>query len=191
MSTEKHNTGDLPMTSQPVDKPNKNKPVVIYIMILFIAAFLLMALSSLMHQRSNTEALGQLQTSFHATMEEIQETQLQINALEKELAETKAALEAAQADAEDANARLDAAEIDLEAQRQLYFIQQKYAAGDYEACAVLIEEMESSGLAALLPSAQMSTSAGSVTAPSVRFYQFKYAVEQKLAEQTASEESSH
>ena len=185
MSTEKHHTDDLPVTLQPKDKPNKNKPVIIYIMILFIAAFLLMALSSLMHQRSNTEALGQLQTSFHATMEEIQETQLQINDLEKELAETKAALEEAQAEADDAAARLDAAEIDLEAQRSLYAIQQKYAAGDYEACAVLIEEMESSGLAALLPSAQMSTSAGSVTAPSVRFHQFKYAVEQKLAEQTA------
>ena len=36
------------------------KPVIIYILILFLAAFLLMFLSMLSHQRSNTEALGQL-----------------------------------------------------------------------------------------------------------------------------------
>ena len=166
----------------------KSKPVFIYIMILFIAAFLLMALSFAMHQRSNTEALGQLQNSFHATMEDIQETQLKITELEKELAQTKESLEETTAKADEAEAQLDAAEIDLEALLSLYAIQQKYSAGDYEGCALLIEEMESSGLAALLPSSQMSTSAGSVTAPSVRFQQFKYAVQQKLAEQTETAE---
>ena len=35
------------------------KPVIVYILILFLAAFLLMFLSMLSHQRSNTEALGQ------------------------------------------------------------------------------------------------------------------------------------
>ena len=39
----------------PEDTPSTGKkPVVIYIMILFIVAFLLMALSFLMHQRSNS-----------------------------------------------------------------------------------------------------------------------------------------
>ena len=37
---------------------HREKPVVIYIMILFIVAFLLMALSFLMHQRSNSEVIG-------------------------------------------------------------------------------------------------------------------------------------
>ena len=54
-------TADKPQTS-PADKPGK-KPVVVYIMILFIAAFLLMALSFFMHQRSNSEVLGELQNS--------------------------------------------------------------------------------------------------------------------------------
>ena len=177
-------------TEKPVTEhtPHKSKPVFIYIMILFIAAFLLMALSFAMHQRSNTAALGQLQTSFHATMEDIQETQLKITELEKELVQTKEALEEAQATAGDAEARLDAAEVDLEALLSLYAVQQKYSAGDYEGCAALIQEMETSGLADLLPSVQMSTSAGSVTAPSVRFQQFKYAVQQKLAEQAEAAE---
>ena len=121
-------------------------------------------------------------------MEEIQETQLRITELEKELVKTKEALANAEEAAGEASAQLDAALIDLEAQRALYTVQQKYSAGDYEGCAQLIKEMEENGLAALLPSAQMSTSAGSVTAPSVRFQQFKYAVQQKLAEQAESAE---
>ena len=51
---------------QPETAPTGKKPVVVYIMILFIAAFLLMALSFFMHQRSNTEALGELQHSVSA-----------------------------------------------------------------------------------------------------------------------------
>ena len=164
------------------------KPVIIYIMILFIAAFLLMALSFAMHQRSNQEALGDLETSFHSTMEEIQETQLRITDLEKELVQTKEALEDAQAEAEDSNTRLNTAERNQEDILSLYAVQQKYSAGDYEGCAALIKEMESNGLAACLPSSQLSTSAGSVTAPSVRFQQFKYAVQQKLAEQAVPAE---
>ena len=46
-------------SSAPEETPSTGKkPVVIYIMILFIVAFLLMALSFLMHQRSNSEVIG-------------------------------------------------------------------------------------------------------------------------------------
>ena len=168
----------------PVEKkPAKSKPVFIYIMILFIAAFLLMALSFAIHQRSNTEAMGQLQTSIHATMEDIQNAQLKITELEKELLTTQEALEDTQSKASDTESKLDAAETELDAILALYAVQQKYSAGDYEGCAALIQEMESSGLDQALPAAQMATSAGSVTAPFVRLQQFKTAVEQKLAQQ--------
>ena len=71
--------------ASPPDRPAKgNKPVVVYIMILFIAAFLLMALSFFMHQRSNTEALGELQNSVNA-MQEIQISQERIIELQEEL----------------------------------------------------------------------------------------------------------
>ena len=75
MKLEKRSSGgegDMPPVQE--EKPVKSKPVVVYIMILFIAAFLLMALSFLMHQRSNTEALGQLQNSVYA-MQDPQTTQ--------------------------------------------------------------------------------------------------------------------
>ena len=67
MKLEKRSTGEPEEPVQP-DKPtpNKKQPVVVYIMVLFIVAFLLMALSFFMHQRSNTEALGQLQHDMNA-----------------------------------------------------------------------------------------------------------------------------
>ena len=62
-------------SSAPEETPSTGKkPVVIYIMILFIVAFLLMALSFLMHQRSNSEVIGELQDSVTA-MHEVQATQ--------------------------------------------------------------------------------------------------------------------
>ena len=170
-------------TPQNTPKTSAKKPVVIYIMILFIAAFLMMALSFAMHQRSNQEALGDLETSFHATIAEIQETQERILELEKELDAANDQILALESDAADVATALQNAELETRAMEALYILQQKYSAGDYEGCAALIQEMEDSGLADLLPSAQMSTSAGSVTAPSVRFQQFKYAVQEKLAQQ--------
>ena len=71
---------------QPETAPTGKKPVVVYIMILFIAAFLLMALSFFMHQRSNTEALGELQHSVTA-MQEVQATQEKIIELQEEVAD--------------------------------------------------------------------------------------------------------
>ena len=85
MKLEKRSSGgegDMPPVQE--EKPAKSKPVVVYIMILFIAAFLLMALSFLMHQRSNTEAFGQLQNSVSA-MQEVQANQEKIIELQEEL----------------------------------------------------------------------------------------------------------
>lgn len=50
--------GDV--TPSPETPDTGKKPVIIYILILFLAAFMLMFLSLLAHQRSNSEALGQL-----------------------------------------------------------------------------------------------------------------------------------
>ena len=53
MKLEKRSSGEA--EEQPIqEQPSGKKPVVVYIMILFIVAFLLMALSFFMHQRSNT-----------------------------------------------------------------------------------------------------------------------------------------
>ena len=70
---------------KPVIPPARKKSVFTYIMIMFIAAFLLMALSFFTHQRSNEEAMTQLETSFHATIQDIQENQEKLMALEEQL----------------------------------------------------------------------------------------------------------
>ena len=74
MKLEKRSSGEAEETPLPQEESHSKKPVVVYIMILFIVAFLLMALSFLMHQRSNTEALGKLQSSVSA-MQEVQVVQ--------------------------------------------------------------------------------------------------------------------
>ena len=83
MKFEKRDAAGSPAPQE--DKQGGNKPVVVYIMILFIAAFLLMALSFFMHQRSNTEALGELQNSV-STMQEVQANQEKIIDLQDKLA---------------------------------------------------------------------------------------------------------
>ena len=55
-----------PVEPEGTTAPRGKKPVVLYIMILFIAAFLLMAWSFASHQKSNTEAIGRLQSSVTA-----------------------------------------------------------------------------------------------------------------------------
>ena len=78
--------GDVTPSSETPD--TGKKPVIVYILILFLAAFMLMFLSLLAHQRSNSEALGQLQNSVSA-IQEIQTSQEQVIDLQKQLSEAQ------------------------------------------------------------------------------------------------------
>ena len=158
------------------DKQGGNKPVVVYIMILFIAAFLLMALSFFMHQRSNTEALGALQSSVN-TMQEIQTIQEEVIDLQDQLAVTKDALDEAQQKLEETQAQQAETAGINNALRALYTLQQQYLTLDVEGCAKTIEAAEAAGLPALLP----NDAQGGVTSPAIRWQQLKEAVEAKLA----------
>ena len=85
------------------------KPVIVYILVLFLVAFSLMALSLLVHQRSNAEAMGRLQSSVSA-MQEVQELQNRVIQLQEELAETQKSLASAQEE--------EAAQAELAAEAQ-------------------------------------------------------------------------
>lgn len=161
------------------------KPVIVYIFVLFVVAFLLMIWSLFSHQRSNTEALGQLQSSVSA-MQEVQELQEQVIRLQKELADVKEQLEQEQAAAETAAAAArdesgallterDSLEGQTAALAALYRLQQHYAARDLEACEAQISELESG---ALLDSLDVLSQEGdwSVTPPSERYLELKEAV---------------
>lgn len=132
---------------EPVEEntPKEKKPVVLYIMILFIAAFLLMAWSFASHQRSNTEALGRLQSSV-GVMQEVQELQDQVIALQKELAEAKEAADTFQ----DANetSRNQASHLEWlleqtqEAMEWFWQLNEAHLKGDPDACRTILAAME-------------------------------------------------
>ena len=148
MSQESHNSQQEP-APQTVDK--RSRSVVIYILILFIAAFLLMALSFLMNQRSNTETMGALQSSV-STMAELQAAQEKIIALQDELDETKDTLneteeylenfedaaETARNQASHAEYRLEQTQIAMDLFWQL---DEAYVLEDAERCGEILAEM--------------------------------------------------
>ena len=173
MKFEKRSDGPEETTPAQDPAPTGKKPVVVYIMILFIVAFLLMALSFFMHQRSNTEALGELQHSVSA-MQEVQATQEKIIELQEELAQAQEDMTDLEEAGQETQADLEEAQDREQALLGLYTLQQQYAAGDLEGCRKTIEDMEDQGYDALL---SQDTPAQDVTSPAQRFAQLKEAVE--------------
>ena len=179
MKFEKRSGGEAEAPSPaPEDKPSGKKPVVIYIMILFIVAFLLMALSFLMHQRSNSEVLGELQNSVSA-MQEVQATQDALVELQSQLKDAEDTIAELESAAEEDQQALEAAQRENEALLALYTLQQQYATGDLEACQNTIQSFEAAGYQEDLP----QTAENDVTPPSQRYDQLKTAVEARTAEQ--------
>ena len=121
------------------------KPVIIYILILFLAAFLLMFLSMLSHQRSNTEALGQLQNSVSA-IQEIQATQEQIIELQKRLDETEAERDEAKEELKVISDISSHLEKTSQALMALYSLQQEYLTGNLDGCGPAVSGIKRSDL---------------------------------------------
>ena len=168
MKFEKRADGGDVTPSSPESAETGKKPVIVYILILFLAAFLLIFLSLLAHQRSNSEALGQLQNSMSA-MQEIQEQilnlQTQLDAVEQERDQAKADLEASQNDAEQLKKESDAL-------MALYTLQQEYLAGNLDSCRITLQEISDQKLADLLP----TTAPEGVPTPSQRYQELREAI---------------
>ena len=106
---------ETPETVETAQKtlPDRKRPVLVYIMVLFIAAFLLMAFSFLMHQRSNEQVLGELHTSvnlledYQQALEANNRLTGQVADLEDALSTAKTALETAKADLKALQAQYD------------------------------------------------------------------------------------
>ena len=162
--------GETPDTAPETDSSSGSgkKPVIIYIMILFLAAFVLMFLSLLAHQRSNTEALGELQNSvaaMQAAQEQIIDLQTQLDETEQERDQAKTELEASQNDAEQLKKESDAL-------MALYTLQQEYLAGNLDSCRITLQEISDQKLAELLP----TTAPEGVTTPAQRYQELKEAI---------------
>ena len=147
------------------------KPVIIYILILFLASFLLMFLSMLSHQRSNTEALGQLQNSVSA-IQEIQATQEQIIELQKRLDETEAERDEAKEELKVISDSISDLEKTSQALLALYNLQQEYLTGNLDGCLLTLQEISDQHLDELLPSANTE----GVTPPAQRYQELKEAI---------------
>ena len=147
------------------------KPVIIYILILVLAAFLLMFLSMLSHQRSNTEALGQLQNSVSA-IQEIQATQEQIIELQKRLDETEAERDEAKEELKVISDSISDLEKTSQALLALYNLQQEYLTGNLDGCLLTLQEISDQHLDELLPSANTE----GVTPPAQRYQELKEAI---------------
>ena len=159
--------GETPVPQEP---SSGKKPVVVYIMILVIVALLLMALSFLMHQRSNSEVLGELQHSVSA-MQEVQAVQDKVIELQEKLADAQEEIDTLkdQMAQQEEDAALEEKKID--ALLGLYTLQQQYSAGSYDDCLTTMQRMEDEGLVELLPDSN-----DQVTSPAQRYQQLKEAV---------------
>ena len=157
---------ETPETVETAQKPlpDRKRPVLVYIMILFIAAFLLMAFSFLMHQRSNEQVLGELHTSVNL-LEDYQQALEANNQLTKQVSQLEEALSAAKDAQSQSSAERDTARLELDAARQqLSALQQQIAALEalsnaqalYQngaAFRAALSAMEAAGLDKLLPPA--------------------------------------
>ena len=172
MKLEKRSAGEPEEPVQP-DKPtpNKKQPVVVYIMVLFIVAFLLMALSFFMHQRSNTEALGQLQHDMNA-LQAVQQTQETVIALQEQLSDAEDEIEALQKKNADSVQAVAESQRTTEALLGLYTLQQDYLNKNYDSCRKVLQAMEDQELAELLPETSMTEA----TSPAERYLQLKEAI---------------
>ena len=153
--------GDVTPSSETPD--TGKKPVIIYILILFLAAFMLMFLSLLAHQRSNSEALGQLQ---------IQTSQEQVIDLQKQLSEAQKERDTAEDAAKAKDDSIAALEKENDALLALYNLQQEYAAGNLDGCRLTLQEISDQGLAELLP----DTAPDGITAPAQRYLELREAI---------------
>ena len=145
MNLEKRSQGG-PMEPEEDLTPKGKKPVVVYIMILFIAAFLLMAWSFASHQRSNTEAIGELQSSVTA-MRSVQDKML---TLQDELEEAQDEIEELEREASLRDSEREAYNRQYQALANLYTLERLYRQENLENCRKVIDRMEEEDLAVCL-----------------------------------------
>lgn len=162
---------ETPRDETPQEEQSRKKPVVVYIMILFVVAFLLMALSFMMHQRTNSQVLGELQDSVSA-MQEIQASQDRLLELQQQLQDTEEEMEDLTEELAQAQEEMDQSQRRQDALLALYALQQQYAAGDLTACAATLQRMSDESLVDLLP----EEGPDGVTSPAERYQQLKEAV---------------
>lgn len=152
--------------------------VFLYIVLLVSAALLLMGLSSMIHQRNNTEVLGKLQSSV-SDLQRVQNFQEKVIELQDTCRTLEEQLNQARSDQSSAASLAEESRRRLEAMERLYLIEAQYAEGFYQSCQTSVDAFEADGLPQELPSA---APAEGVLSPLDRYRQIREAVAARLAE---------
>lgn len=186
MKLEKRSEGG-PVESVEETEPRGKKPVVLYIMILFIAAFLLMAWSFASHQKSNTEAIGRLQSSVNA-MQGVQE---RVVSLQKELDDAQDQIEDLERDLSLREMEMEAYNRQYQALGNLYTLERLYRQENLEGCREIIDSMETEDLVVCLSDSLSDSDRelGIAVSNQERYQQLKEAVEAREAEAQGNAES--
>ncbi len=157
-------------------KPKKQMSVVIYLSILFLAAFALLLLSYFMQQRNNAEVLSGLKESVSA-MQSVQSLETekdaletQIDSLQSQVGQLQSDLSAMTAQHDTDNSEKDKLSKQLQALDWLREIQELYGKKYYKAARAMIEKFQNSGLEKSLPDESLHAYGGSNTeSPSERY----------------------
>ena len=127
------------------EKPKKQQSVLIYLVILFAAAFLLMALSYLMQRRSSDATIEDLRESVTA-MQSVGDIQTQNENLRQQVADLEAQLEEAQRELDGMRDILNTMTVREEKLTQamdlFWQIDEAYVRGRWTLCRELIGRME-------------------------------------------------
>lgn len=127
--------------SDPPIKPARKQSVVIYLAILFAAAFLMLLLAYFMQQRNSNAVIGNLQSSISQFQtvdelrEENQQLQNQLQALEKKLDALQAENDVLTQQHTDASNRERRAQTESDLRATLYAVEYLCGAGDFQSAA--------------------------------------------------------
>lgn len=115
MNTEQEHTSpeDLQHEAEHTQPPHKRGSVMIYLAVLFAAAFLLLLMSYFMQQRANREAMDDLQKSSSSAVESLENIITERDQLAQERQSLQEQLSEAQREAENLRSQLDAADQEL------------------------------------------------------------------------------
>lgn len=128
------------------EKPrNKQQSVLIYLVILFAAAFLLMALSYFMQRRTSDATIEGLRESVSA-MQSVEDIQAENESLKQQVADLETQLYQAEQELEDLQTQKDHLTMQQEqltkAMDLFWQIDEAYVRGRYSLCRTLIQQME-------------------------------------------------
>ena len=125
---------------------NKQQSVLIYLVILFAAAFLLMALSYFMQRRTSDATIEGLRGQSVCAMQSVEDIQEENETLKQQVADLEEQLEEAQRELDGMQDTLDTLTVReeklIQAMDLFWQIDEAYVRGRYSLCRTLIAQME-------------------------------------------------